>query len=246
MNLPARNGEAGVNGEVIYFDGGRGVGFAAGADGNRYVFDRGDLGALPTVAKGARIDFRADGDRAREIALRGGVHAPANPVAAPAPWGSSEANAESTALPATAAGGLPPAAQPATSLFGYFRRGLTRNYAQFRGRARRKEYWGFMLFATISILVIGAIAFAIGSAMGSNEAEEPAFTAIACGLVALALFIPSLAITIRRQHDIGLSGWLILLWFIPWVGALIVFVFTFMPSQKHDNRWGPVPDGVKL
>ena len=50
----------------------------------------------------------------------------------------------------------------------------------------------------------------------------------------------------RRQHDIGLSGWFYLLILIPYVGGLIIFVFTLIPSQKHDNKWGPVPYGVRV
>ena len=65
-------------------------------------------------------------------------------------------------------------------------------------------------------------------------------------LFLLATFLPGLALVVRRQHDIGLSGWFYLLVLIPYVGGLIVFVFTLIPSQKHDNKWGPVPYGVKV
>ena len=225
-----------MNGEVIYFDSERGVGFATGADGNRYVFDRDDLGEQ-SVSKGAKIEFRADGDRAREIAVR--VTARGRPVST-VPAVGPAAGEGASETPASAA--APPA--PAASLYGYFRRTLTPNYANFQGRARRKEYWGFVLFSAIGMLLVGIVAFTVGSALGSNEAEEPVWTSLATGLVALALFVPSLAVTVRRQHDIGLSGWFILLWFVPWIGALIIFVFTLIPSQKHDNRWGPVPEGV--
>ena len=68
----------------------------------------------------------------------------------------------------------------------------------------------------------------------------------AVGLFLLATFIPGLALIVRRQHDIGLSGWFYLLVLVPYVGGLIVFVFTLIPSQKHDNKWGPVPYGVRI
>jgi uncharacterized membrane protein YhaH (DUF805 family) len=114
------------------------------------------------------------------------------------------------------------------------------------GRARRKEYWGFVLFSMITLMLVGGAAYAVGTALGSNEAEEPVWTTVATSLAGLALFIPSLAVTVRRQHDIGLSGWFILLWFIPWIGAMIILVFTPIPSQKHENRWGPIPEGIPV
>ncbi|MDO8933008.1 MAG: DUF805 domain-containing protein, partial [Rhodocyclaceae bacterium] len=49
-----------------------------------------------------------------------------------------------------------------------------------------------------------------------------------------------------RLHDIGLSGWFYLLVFVPSVGSLIIFVMTLIPSQKHDNKWGPVPHGIRI
>jgi uncharacterized membrane protein YhaH (DUF805 family) len=51
-------------------------------------------------------------------------------------------------------------------------------------------------------------------------------------------------VTVRRIHDLGLSGWFYLLVFVPYVGSLIIFVFTVMPTQKNENKWGPVPAGI--
>lgn len=220
-----------MGGEVIYFDAERGVGFATGGDGNRYVFDREDLGAVASVSKGARIEFRPDGDRARDIAVTLQRRGTVPTVAA-------------TTVPVDA--GACTGARGSTGLFGYFRRGLGANYANFRGRARRKEYWGFMLFSTLAMVAAAAAGFLLGVALGFDEKREPFVTTIAAGLFGLALMIPSIAVTVRRQHDIGLSGWFLLLWLIPSIGALIVFVFTLVPTQKHDNRWGPIPDGIRL
>ena len=220
-----------IGGEVIYFDAERGVGFATGADGNRYVFDRHDLGEAEHVAKGARIEFRPDGDRAREIAV-----AAVRRTAVPA-------TGRDPALPA---GVLSDPRGRATGLFGYFRRAIATNYANFRGRARRKEYWGFVLFSTLLVVAVAAAGFLLGIALGFDEEREPVITSIAAGVATLALLLPSIAVTVRRQHDIGLSGWFLLLWLIPSVGALIVFVFTLVPTQRHDNKWGPIPDGIRL
>lgn len=57
----------------------------------------------------------------------------------------------------------------------------------------------------------------------------------------LIVFIPSLAVTVRRLHDTGKSGWYILLNLIPYVGGLIIFIFTVMDSEPGENKWGPNP-----
>lgn len=229
-----------IGGEVIYFDAERGIGFATGMNGNRYVFDRHDLGAVESVAKGARIAFRPEGDRARDIALaQPAARAPAAPpAAAGVPATAVGVPAGSHAVPTVPGGAAP-------GLFGYFRRAIGASYANFRGRARRKEYWGFVLFAALAMVLAAGIGFMLGQMLGIDEERDPVVTSIAIGFTGLLLLIPSLAVTVRRQHDIGLSGWFLLLWLIPTVGALIVLVFTLIPSQKHENRWGPVPDGIR-
>jgi uncharacterized membrane protein YhaH (DUF805 family) len=130
-------------------------------------------------------------------------------------------------------------------LWGYFRRALTEKYVTFSGRARRKEYWGYFLFWTISLVVVSILGMIADGAVGNLDRNGgPLITMAVDGLFVLATFLPGLAITIRRIHDIGLSGWLYLLVFIPSIGALIIFVFTLIPSQKNENKWGPVPAGV--
>jgi uncharacterized membrane protein YhaH (DUF805 family) len=57
----------------------------------------------------------------------------------------------------------------------------------------------------------------------------------------VGVLLPSLAVTIRRLHDAGYSGWLYLLTLVPYVGAIVVFVFTLLNSQPLDNRWGRAP-----
>jgi uncharacterized membrane protein YhaH (DUF805 family) len=232
-----------VSGEVIYFDAERGIGFATGANGNRYVFGRSDLGTAEAVAKGARIAFRADGDHARDIVL--------------ASSGGQTPGAH--AFEARAAPGEPQA-EPSRGhgMFGYFLAGFTSRYADFRGRARRKEFWSFACLYVVLVLaatIVSMIAdFQLGNlhqAPGSGGASssfkgEAWITLTVLGALALASIVPILSLTVRRIHDIGLPGWFILLGFVPSFGNLIVFVFTLVPSQRHDNRWGPVPEGIRL
>lgn len=235
-----------MRGEVIYYDEGQGFGFIQGADGNRYTFTAEDLRRQMPMAKGATVEFQPNGDKARDVfSLRAPLAAqPDRRPAGAAPVLSGSAHGPAAPqrfgrLTADAGGAEP------TGLWDYFRRGLTERYASFSGRARRKEYWGYFLFWTIALFFICVVGLVADGAAGNlDRSDGPLLTMAACGLFVLATFLPGLAITVRRIHDIGLSGWLYLLVFIPTVGALIVFVFTLIPSQAHENRWGPVPAGV--
>ena len=111
------------------------------------------------------------------------------------------------------------------------------NYANFNGRARRKEYWMFTLFFLLFALLAG---FVIGilSAVG----ETAAMIAIILAVVwYFAHLVPSLAVTVRRLHDTGKSGWFYLLAIIPYIGGLIIFIFTVIEGDKGDNKYGPDP-----
>ncbi|GLX64937.1 MULTISPECIES: DUF805 domain-containing protein [Proteus] len=118
---------------------------------------------------------------------------------------------------------------------------IKNNYANFSGRARRKEYWMFTLVNTIIITVLYAILI---SSVDMNTGEMSSLGSIAgiiIGIYSLAIIVPSLAVTIRRFHDQDKSGWMFLLAFIPAVGGLIVFVFMCLEGTKGDNRFGPDP-----
>jgi uncharacterized membrane protein YhaH (DUF805 family)/cold shock CspA family protein len=224
---PATAREESMRGEVLHYDDEQGFGFINGADGKRYAFERSDLRRLVPVSKGTVVEFQVDGATAREIfIIRSDMRA-----SAPAQFGRDAFAAE----------------REDTGLWSYFVRTLTSNYANFRGRARRKEYWGYVLFLTILLMIVIGVGIAWDNRAGSLVGEEiPVATFVATGLFVLATLIPGIALTVRRQHDIGLSGWFYLLVLVPYVGGLIVFVFTLIPSQKHDNKWGPVPYGVRV
>lgn len=243
-----------MKGDVLYFDAERGIGFASGDDGNRYHFDRGDLPAGLSPQKGTRIAFTPSGNRAGGIVPEGGVAAAPQKAAPapPAPGGPTPAVAGRQARPA---GAVPPieaapalgvertAARP-PSLFGHFRSCVTGGYVRFRGRATRREYWGFVLFYLLAAILVGAVGGVLDGVMGNIRDEEPIFTIALPVLFGLATILPAAAVTVRRIHDIGLSGWFVLLGLIPTIGGLIILVFTLVPSQKRPNRWGEVPAGV--
>ena len=109
------------------------------------------------------------------------------------------------------------------------------NYANFNGRARRKEYWFFVLFNVIFAAAAAILDNVLGIA-SKDLGYGPIY-----GLYALAMFIPGLAVSIRRLHDIGKSGWYFLLALIPCVGAIILLVFDLTPGDPYENEYGPDP-----
>jgi uncharacterized membrane protein YhaH (DUF805 family) len=110
----------------------------------------------------------------------------------------------------------------------WFKKGM-RNYVNFSGRARRKEFWYFALVQvglTVLAMIMDAIIF---------SAETGLFYIV----VALGLFLPSLAVTIRRLHDTSHSGWWFLISFIPLVGSILLLVYLVRDTTPETNQWGP-------
>ncbi len=224
-----------MRGEVTHYDEAQGFGFIAGSDGNRYTFARENLRRAAATPKGTPVEFTESGSQARDIF-------PVREMGATPPTLESQAPAQRTSphFGRMADNGLP----AGTGLWSYFWRGLTVNYANFRGRARRKEYWGYFLFWLLALCAISAAAGFADASAGNFDRGEPYLTIGTIGVFLLGTLIPGIAATVRRLHDIGLAGWFFLLIFIPYLGNLIIFVFALIPSQKHDNKWGPIPPGI--
>ncbi|WP_112180404.1 DUF805 domain-containing protein [Paraliobacillus zengyii] len=106
---------------------------------------------------------------------------------------------------------------------------VIKKYAEFSGRSRRTEYWIFTLFNTI-----------IGIILTSLQSISELFVVLTV-LYSLFVLIPGIAVTVRRLHDIGRSGFWILISFIPIIGSIILFVFTLLDSEQGENRYGPNP-----
>jgi uncharacterized membrane protein YhaH (DUF805 family) len=115
------------------------------------------------------------------------------------------------------------------SMFFYWYIRSLRKYTEFSGRATRKEYWMFFLFNFLFLL----IANIIDAYLGNNG-----FLAV---LYMLAVLSPSIAITIRRLHDVGRSGWLILLSIIPIVGSICLIVLLCLRGIEGENKYGQDP-----
>jgi uncharacterized membrane protein YhaH (DUF805 family) len=116
------------------------------------------------------------------------------------------------------------------------------NYATFSGRARRAEYWWFALFGILMQIAAAVLDGGVtrtplmpGAGMmwsGSGPIQ---------GLVSLALLLPNLAVTVRRLHDTGRSGWWLLIALVPMVGLIVLLVFMVLPGNAGANDYGPDP-----
>ena len=111
---------------------------------------------------------------------------------------------------------------------------VLKKYAVFTGRARRQEFWMYVLFYLLIAIVLGIL----DSVLGTRSTNGAGLLG---GLYALALFVPTLAVSVRRLHDTNRSGWFILIGLIPIVGWIILIIFYCMDSQPGDNQYGPYP-----
>lgn len=112
---------------------------------------------------------------------------------------------------------------------------VLKKYAVFSGRARRMEYWMFVLFN----IIFGMIAFYLDKTLGLAYSEYgygPIY-----GLYTLFVLIPSIAVAVRRLHDIGKSGWMLLLVFIPLIGAIWLLVLFVRNGDTGSNSYGTDP-----
>ena len=110
-----------------------------------------------------------------------------------------------------------------------------KKYADFSGRARRREYWFYILFYVIILIVLMVIDGFIGTQIAG------AGLGILTCIYALAVLIPTLAVTVRRLHDTGRSGWWILIQLVPIVGVFILLYFLVSDSNPGTNAYGPSP-----
>lgn len=123
------------------------------------------------------------------------------------------------------------------------------NYANFSGRARRKEFWMFTLFN----LVISYGLTIVDNMLGFTFTSEPipgyewanyAQSGYLSGLYSLAVLIPSLAVGVRRLHDIGKSGWNLLWYFVCCIGWLYLIYLAVQEGESGSNEYGADPKGV--
>ena len=117
---------------------------------------------------------------------------------------------------------------------------VLKQYADFSGRARRSEYWYFVLFNMIFAIVAVVLDNILGTAI-EGVGYGPIY-----GLYVLAVLLPGLAVAVRRLHDVGKSGWMFLIVLIPLIGAIWLLVLFFTDSQPGTNKWGPNPKEITV
>jgi len=134
------------------------------------------------------------------------------------------------------------------------------NYANFKGRASRQEFWMFGLFNFIflmataliiylALMAMGVVPFTINPVMAWSYFQDAMWTSnfpflykaifSIDDIYILAVLIPSIAVTVRRLHDVGKSGWFLLIIFIPLVGAIWLFILYCTRGNEGENSYGP-------
>ena len=110
-------------------------------------------------------------------------------------------------------------------------------YVVFSGRARRSEYWWFVLFTFLVNLVASIVDAVLGTGYDSGSG-------LIATLTSLALLLPGIAVAIRRLHDTSRTGWWILIGLIPIIGWIILIVF-YVQDSHGDNKYGPSPKALQ-
>lgn len=122
-------------------------------------------------------------------------------------------------------------------------RSVFSNYANFRGRAPRSEFWWFVLFTLIANLVLSIIdSLIVAPILGFSPFSDNGARPLSA-LFSLGVFIPSLAVGARRLHDTGRSAWWLLIGLVPLIGWLIFVYFAVQPSEEVTNEYGRPPLG---
>jgi uncharacterized membrane protein YhaH (DUF805 family) len=114
---------------------------------------------------------------------------------------------------------------------------VLRKYAVFAGRARRREFWMFTLVSFVISIVLSILDAVIGTDYGAGYG-------LLATIYGLAILIPSLAVGVRRLHDIGRTGWWILIGLIPCIGLIVLLVFYAQDGQRTTNEYGPDPKAI--
>lgn len=247
-----------MRGTVLQYDDNAGTGYISGDDGVRYTFKRSDLQQLRPISAGMKVDFVPNAGAATDIYMIDASGA----IASGPPPGSAYGATAAPAYGAYAPVGMAPAVAYTgedLGLWDYFKKAMGKSF-NGEGRARRKEYWSFILFSSLVFVVLMILMFviaggAISAAMANSYNYGYGYSNAGIGaligalgvwlfvyVVIALIFLPaSITVMIRRLHDIGMSGWLYLLVLVPYIGGIFLFVCALIPSQAQVNKHGPIP-----
>lgn len=197
-----------MKGKILDFSIQTNTGLISGEDSQRYTFSGSEWKEANPPVKGQEVDFAVDAQ-----GLASGVYAAL----------SQRTGGDSTLADIFS----PPkgkSEQQYTPLDWYQK--CIKNYINFNGRARRKEFWLFQLMYAGLLLLIGGL-------FGNQSMYVT--------VLMLALFLPSLTVSARRLHDTGRSGWWTLIALLPFVGILLLIFWWVQDSQPEANAYGAMP-----
>jgi uncharacterized membrane protein YhaH (DUF805 family) len=217
-----------MRGAMLHYDRDQDYGYINGVDGKRYFFARNDLNQEVALVSGTLVEFQPDDGTAHNI------------VAV-----SSTTTSSTPGQPGRTAENQP---NRSTGLWAYFRNTVSVNYFNFNGRTRRKEFWAFWLcfnLVLVALLGFGILVNLAINGFGIN-AGKTSIGFLPAAVFVVAFSLPWIALTVRRLHDVGLSGWFVLLCFIPVICEVALLVLGLAPSQVGENPWGPIPAGVRV
>ena len=113
------------------------------------------------------------------------------------------------------------------------------DYANFNGRSSRSDYWFFALYNTI----FSFFALTLDKIFEINFDDQIGYGPLTA-IYTIAMIIPSLAISVRRLHDVGKSGWMFLISFVPFIGSIWLLVLLLSKSEKERNQYGDIPKSI--
>jgi uncharacterized membrane protein YhaH (DUF805 family)/cold shock CspA family protein len=224
-----------MQGTVLHYDKDQDYGYINGVDGKRYFFVRNDVTQGTALVSGTLVEFQPDDGTAHNVVA-------VNSTTTSSPPGQPGRTAENQPTRSTG--------QPtrSTGLWAYFRNTVSVNYFNFNGRARRKEFWAFWLcfnLVLVALLGFGILVNLAINGFGIN-AGRTSIGFLPAAVFVLVFGLPWIALTVRRLHDVGLSGWFVLLCYIPVIGGVGLLVLGLVPSQLGENPWGRMPAGVRV
>lgn len=120
----------------------------------------------------------------------------------------------------------------------WYKKVVFENYANFRGRARREEFWCYIFVGFLISIVLGILDYVLGLTFDKYEFNYLRL------LYSLLVYIPGFAVTVRRLHDVGKSGWFLFIVFIPIVGIVWLLVLFCKEGDSMTNKYGRDPKDI--
>jgi uncharacterized membrane protein YhaH (DUF805 family) len=112
---------------------------------------------------------------------------------------------------------------------------LKDKYTAFEGRAGRREFWRFVLYQSVILVLLSLVDYAIGTFSLDLR------IGLLGGFYGMVVMLPSIAMAVRRLHDTGRSGWWLLAGLVPLAGEAVLFLFYLLKGQAGENRYGADP-----